>query len=52
MLEEQDVVVTRLQQRSLEIIRFREGDSSEVAAAQHLSLALEIHSGEQFSHSL
>ena len=42
VFEDQDVVVTRLEQRALQVIRLREGDPSEVTTPQHLALAFDV----------
>jgi len=47
--EHQDVVVTGLQQRALEVVRFRKGNPAEVTTAQHLALALDVESREQLA---
>ena len=46
VLEQQHVVVARLQQGPLEVVGLGEAHSTEVAPPQHLALALEIHPGE------
>jgi len=50
MFEDQDVVVTGLEQRALEVVRLREGDPPEVATAQHLALTFDVKSGQQLTH--
>ena len=51
VFEHQDVVVTRLEQRALEVIGLGEGDPPEVASAQHLALALDVESRQQLTDS-
>jgi len=43
-----DVVVTGLQQRALEVVRFRKGNPAEVTTAQHLALALDVESASSW----
>ena len=52
MLEEQHVVVARLEQGPLEGVGFSERDPSQVAAAEHLALALQVHSREELCDAL
>src|ERR1700722_20507603 len=51
MFKHQDVVVGRLQQRALQVIRFGERDASEVATAQHLTFSFDVETGEQLTDS-
>ena len=46
VLEDQYVVVARLQQGTLEVVRLRKRDSPEVATSQHSALAFDVESGE------
>ena len=52
MLEQQDVVVARLEERALKVVRLGEGDPTKVAAAQHLPVAFEVQSRKQFTDPL
>ena len=52
VFENQDVVVARLQQRALQVVRLREGDPAEVATSQHLALAFDVETAEQLRDAL
>ena len=52
MLKEQDVVVARLQQRPLEVVRLGETDAAQVSPAQHLALARQVEATEQLGDAL
>ena len=49
VFEDQDVVVARLEQRSLEVVRLGEADPTEMATAQHLALAFDVETREQLA---
>ena len=52
VFKEEEVVIVRIEQRSLEVVRLREGNPPEMAPAKHLALALQVHSRQEFGYSL